>query len=314
MPPEHQHPPPDITDERGTLAVSMPCVGCGYNLRGLPGASNCSECGRPIAASTNPALLRFAPRRILARMTLASLLLSFAALISVPLLYARNFFYLGFMARSSTQWISITIYGVIVFTLKAFIVWCVWQLTSPQVNAARGLPDTRARRTARYAAFAQLGVLPASHLKGYLESRHILEVGLSGVDDPDPVLLLAVVLVGMLSAVGIATTVALLLHLARLADHKPHPKLARRTRWVMWGYAMPAGMLLLLMMSEQIGDALAYDISPVPYLMPFGIITLGVLYVMIIVFGISGLVTLTLHSLMFRHAAGEARMISGART
>jgi hypothetical protein len=51
---------PDEPKEVGPIPADVPCVGCGYNLRGLHPAGRCPECGAAIVPSLL-ALLRVAP-------------------------------------------------------------------------------------------------------------------------------------------------------------------------------------------------------------------------------------------------------------
>lgn len=51
----------------GTLIAGVPCVGCGYDLRGLSKGNACPECGRPMSDSVYPDRLLFADRVWLTR-------------------------------------------------------------------------------------------------------------------------------------------------------------------------------------------------------------------------------------------------------
>ena len=42
------------------IGEDLPCVRCGYNLRGLDVTGTCPECGGPVEASRSGDLLRFA--------------------------------------------------------------------------------------------------------------------------------------------------------------------------------------------------------------------------------------------------------------
>lgn len=53
--------PPGVIDADGVIAVDLPCRHCDYNLRGLHREGRCPECGKDIAESLAPELLRFAP-------------------------------------------------------------------------------------------------------------------------------------------------------------------------------------------------------------------------------------------------------------
>lgn len=52
-----QHDPP-LFDAVERLQVSVPCIGCRYDLRGLRADANCTECNLPIAESLAGATLR----------------------------------------------------------------------------------------------------------------------------------------------------------------------------------------------------------------------------------------------------------------
>ncbi len=44
-----------MLDDAGRMAEDLPCIGCGYNLRGLMPTGGCPECGRAVAHSTRVA-------------------------------------------------------------------------------------------------------------------------------------------------------------------------------------------------------------------------------------------------------------------
>lgn len=46
-------------DQKETIEHDLTCTSCGYNLRSLPRASVCPECGRPVAESVQAAVTRF---------------------------------------------------------------------------------------------------------------------------------------------------------------------------------------------------------------------------------------------------------------
>src|SRR5207244_8750412 len=51
------HPPDDV------VAVDLPCIRCGYNLRTLMVKARCPECHTPVRDSFDPDRLIFAERR-----------------------------------------------------------------------------------------------------------------------------------------------------------------------------------------------------------------------------------------------------------
>jgi hypothetical protein len=61
--------PPPI-DEPPMVLGDVPCSGCGYNLRGLPTAGICPECGRAVEFTLRGNLLRFASSEYLRQIDL----------------------------------------------------------------------------------------------------------------------------------------------------------------------------------------------------------------------------------------------------
>jgi hypothetical protein len=77
--------PFDHTDNQGAIAIDLPCLQCGYNLRGLDPAGRCPECGADIALSTRGDLLRFANPDWLRRVKLGADLMLATILLSLVL-------------------------------------------------------------------------------------------------------------------------------------------------------------------------------------------------------------------------------------
>jgi hypothetical protein len=77
--------PFDHTDSQGAIAIDLPCLQCGYNLRGLDPASRCPECGADITRSTRGDLLRFANPDWLRRVKLGADLMLATILLSLVL-------------------------------------------------------------------------------------------------------------------------------------------------------------------------------------------------------------------------------------
>ena len=47
---------PSVIDPQGCLLISLPCTGCGCDLKTLPVTGFCPQCGRPVRESTEPRL------------------------------------------------------------------------------------------------------------------------------------------------------------------------------------------------------------------------------------------------------------------
>lgn len=64
------------------LRQDHPCVGCGYNLRTLPHAGICPECGRPVSDSTRKGVL-VAPREVLLTIRMGAKVLAVLPLLAI---------------------------------------------------------------------------------------------------------------------------------------------------------------------------------------------------------------------------------------
>ncbi len=73
-------------DGSGALAADVPCLGCQYNLRGLPPTANCPECGAAVERSISPPALRCAAPEWLKRVSEGLLVLcTMPAAVLIPL-------------------------------------------------------------------------------------------------------------------------------------------------------------------------------------------------------------------------------------
>lgn len=70
--------PAAILDDAGRIAVDLPCLNCGYNLRTLAADGLCPECGTPVANSACGYYLRYAPAPWVRRLAYGGLLLTIA--------------------------------------------------------------------------------------------------------------------------------------------------------------------------------------------------------------------------------------------
>lgn len=78
--PQNLESPPDDGVHR--LRQDHPCVGCGYNLRTLPHAGKCPECGRAVGDSTRKGIL-VAPKDVLLTIRMGAKVLALLPLLAI---------------------------------------------------------------------------------------------------------------------------------------------------------------------------------------------------------------------------------------
>lgn len=152
--------------EQGVVVADVPCVGCGYNLRGLSKGAACPECGRDIARSLRSSRLVLADPAWLRCLLWGTnwILLGFAfGLVMLVLLGIVQ----STLADADPLWQGLAVWG---FAMPPglVILWGCWRLTAPEPGRRWGWRLDFARPMARYgavtvAAMAVL-VLPLSFI------------------------------------------------------------------------------------------------------------------------------------------------------
>ncbi len=98
-------PPVTTVDDEGrhVLAVDVPCIQCGYNMRGLDRETVCPECGGAVERSLHGRQLRFAEPRWLSRLRVGTLLWILGSLLTFGRLVCS---YLGawLLSPASAYW------------------------------------------------------------------------------------------------------------------------------------------------------------------------------------------------------------------
>ncbi|HYE61611.1 MAG TPA: hypothetical protein VD997_06420 [Phycisphaerales bacterium] len=145
-PPE---PPPHVGD--GSITRDVPCLSCGYTLRGLSASSMCPECGTPASQSLMGGYLRFAGRDYLER--LSGGLLWVVLGLAVRLLGAIFLFVVSVAGQAND---NLAIGAMIVTALIAISMstWGWWQVTSEHTLVSR----LRLRGWARWSAVVGNGL------------------------------------------------------------------------------------------------------------------------------------------------------------
>lgn len=199
-------------DESTRITTDLPCMKCGYNLRTLPLAGRCPECGVPVERTTRGNLLRFSDPKWIAGLSggvqcwLAALLVF---LLGISL--AAITIGLGARAKAGRFIVVPTMTTVGVLALVG-----LWKLTSPEPDRLKHPSRMSVGTVARYAASASC-VLTAVNTCATISD--------ASLD------LLSEVAV-FLTVAG--TIVAFLIHLQQLAARLPHPRLVKRMRQFTW--------------------------------------------------------------------------------
>lgn len=171
-------------DRSGRLAQSLPCVRCGYDLRGLAPHGACPECGEEIARSAQSDRLRFANANWVRRLVWGHWMMLWGGI-----LQGANVGY-GFRTPHYELIFYLICWAV---PAVAVIVGTFW-LTSTEPHAERRVPTRNARWALR--AFIAFSLL-AEGWAAIWQSQHL--------DNPLPVtteVMLQLLLAGLVVAVA----------------------------------------------------------------------------------------------------------------
>ena len=195
------------------ISQDMPCVACGYNLRGLRTEGVCPECATPVSRSELGVLLRYSNPAWLRRLRLGALLMMFN---------------LGFLALGAIVSIAPRFLDAGVDLVGAGVGLCgILLLTSPEPRSS--LTDSGG---------LLLRVVRLCVIFGCLRAL----LGLIACSTPPNTILSASCRV--LWAAWPVAYIGLMIHLRRLAGGIPSVELAHSTTRAMWGLAIASGLAL----------------------------------------------------------------------
>jgi len=142
---------------RGALVRGdVHCRHCSYNLKGLPKAGLCPECGKAVAISLKGELLRYSPGAYLKSIDFGLVILLSALWLYVVLLIASIFLH-AFAAGTQQAILGILAEVLMLLSSVVFVIG-YWKFTTPDPSMAGREGPVSARRIARIAACVQLGV------------------------------------------------------------------------------------------------------------------------------------------------------------
>jgi len=212
------------------LDADQACIRCSYNLRGLPVAGRCPECGTPVADSLRGTLLQYAAPEYLATIHAGLRLVLFSILASVA------FMVIGIIAGIWMPGLSgfeLLLQGVNFIIVVVAIVG-YWRFTTPDpLFAGQEKPDA-ARKVARAAVAVQAAMAAVSFIVAFSGGG---AVAAPGPGAPPGALLLFMIgmIAGLVSLVGFAVQFFSIMRYTRwLGRRVPDDFLIRRSGTYLW--------------------------------------------------------------------------------
>jgi hypothetical protein len=195
-----------------SLDHNLPCLHCGYNLRTLSTDARCPECSAPIAASLNPALLRYEDPSWTSTLSLSMGLLLLAT--SLELLYIIA----SLLDPNSDTLQSVAEFAQPLHAFASPLTWlAVILLGKPNPRPLSLLSRNKLRRTLR--VMAVIGFVSA--LYADLAGTTLAQLFPDIIDLP------------IQQFIELLGTIVLYLYLLHLARRTGLPKLLRHTRIAM---------------------------------------------------------------------------------
>lgn len=218
----------------GRVAIDIPCIQCGYNLRAMMPENRCPECGNPVQRSLRSDQLRMANARWLGTIAQGTAWLIGAIFTSIALTVLLFVVTLWMFSRSaspsgpmgSIEVLKFVQAGIALISSVLFGI-AYWMMTAPE-------PGVIQPRISR-------GIARWTLIPGYLISllASLLEI------DPDPIFMMAAGIIDGLSMILLLVgLIASLIYLRHLARRVPDAKLARQTGIVLWGLPISLGTFL----------------------------------------------------------------------
>jgi len=209
------------------LATDVPCIQCGYNLRGLTSGGQCPECGKTIDESLRGELLRFAN---------ADWLRTIQRGISIAIIWAA----LGIVWKLSDRWIGLHYLSYsVVFMLIFSGIALIW-------FAAAMLITVREPRTALQSSGVSL--------------RHLIRT-LAGVETVVPAIfhftpgfpsIISIFVIFISILIHVVGLTAMLIFLRRLAQRIPNAFFERATTPLIWLVILNSALSLFAILTALI--------------------------------------------------------------
>ncbi len=269
-------------DTSGRIDADLPCLGCGYNLRGLNPDGVCPECATPVGRSQYGNLLRYSNPDWVDQLAsgmnwlVASIVFGILAGIVAAVLG-------GFLggAAGATVATGVVQIGASLVSLIAY-----WKVTAPDPSQTES--TLTARQLVRALTAAQFVLGLAAQGAQHLDHR------------------LALFLSEGSGLIDIAQSSATFVYARQLAMRIPDLQLADRTRLVMWGVVISYGLIAIMSAIELLSVSAAGGAGGAAGM---GLSVFGCAGgVGILIFGLWSLLLIDRYRKAFGEAARKARM------
>ena len=235
----------------------IPCIHCGYNLRGLPGGGRCPECGTAMARSLRGDLLSAADPHWLQRVSRGQALVYAGCVALVTHLFLYNVSSGGVSLGSWIVVKALRASSVVDTVLEAFLSAAVALLLLLGAFRTTTL-DPRLSLTEQPIAlrrFVRLSIVALVALAGcsYLAPTVVTQLGV----DAEAATLCGTVFAGASLLAFLSGLVGICYYLADLAMRIPDAKLATRTKSKVVRFVVCVGILYISLVTKYAGTALA---------------------------------------------------------
>lgn len=204
----------------------VPCVGCSYNLRGLPIHRNCPECGEPISNSATGILLEDAPPEYVMKIRggLSLVLNGILAAIVFGLLAGV----MGFAFAGQHTWL-VPLLNIGGFIVGAVMLLGYWKFTEPDPVMEAIEQPTADRKVIRVTLMVSLGVSVLQLFTGLL-----VQTGSAGNSAALPASVLGIAL-GIISLVlWVIQFISVMNYTAWIGGRVPDEFVVRRAKMYRW--------------------------------------------------------------------------------
>ncbi len=220
-------------DDEGRLAGDLPCLCCGYNLRGLPAESRCPECGAAVGRSVYGNKLAYCEPSWLTAVARGTNLLVYALILRIVFNIVSMVIFVALgMGGAYSAAVGYAFWGASILLGVILAIGC-WMATSFDPALGKQENMYSARRIAR-------GALIATVLLGAIDN--LLNLAGFGATQVQLFLHSGVSFASLISY--LICTGAFLQHARSMALRIPDQAMASKLRLATWGWPISVGVYL----------------------------------------------------------------------